>query len=170
LFKNPKAELSVMDNIDKARFVASTFNNEIRAAAYGSFPLVTPGDSTIVFHTTVGATSGTINRVRYYLQDGILYKGVTPPTSGTYNPANEVITEALSGVTNGTTPVFYYYNGNYDGNDTNNPPLAQPVNVNDVRFVKINLMVSNGANAQDTTSFSINTGSAIRSLKDNLGE
>ena len=71
-----------------------------------------------------------------------------------------------TGLSNGSSPIFYYYNSNYDGS-TN--ALAQPINVAQVRFIEINLVVPNQITKQENSSFSVTSGAAIRSIKDNLG-
>ncbi len=168
LLKNPKSELTTMDSIDQARFVVRVFTNEIRAATYGTYPILTAGNYEVAFFTTVGAASNTINKVRYYLDGTVLYKGVTPPTAGTYNPANEAVTSVLSGVNNGASQVFSYYDGDYDGIEGTHPPLTQPVNINQIRFVKINLSLYKQGSSGAT--FNLSSGATIRSLKDNAGD
>ena len=167
LMQNPQWQMTAMDNIDRARFVSSGFTNEIRAAAYGSYPLIEANNSEIIFYSPVGSFSGNINRIRYYVAGNNLYKGVIVPVNGIYNPSSEVITLVLIGLSNGTDPLFYYYGGSYDGN-ANASPLLQPVNVNQVKFVKINLIVQRQTTAQDTSTFSLNVGATIRVLKNNL--
>jgi prepilin-type N-terminal cleavage/methylation domain-containing protein len=168
--EQPKTQLASMSSIDQARFVSSAFSNEIRAAAYGSYPLIQAGASEIIFYSTIGATSGVVNRIRYYIQDDVLYKGVIVPSGGVYLPENEILKPVLSGIDNGANSLFYYYGSNYEGDDELNPPLNQPVNINQVRFVKINLTILNKATAQDESFFSISAGSAMRSLKDNYDD
>lgn len=98
VLQNPKAQLTAMDNIDRARFVSSSFLNEIRAAAYGSYPLLKAGSSEIIFNSPVGASAGNINRIRYYLSGDTLYKGVIAPPGTT-----ESVTPVLTGISATTT-------------------------------------------------------------------
>ena len=79
---------------------------------------------------------------------------------------DESVKVVATGISNSGSPLFYYYDGNYNGNTS---ALAQPVNINQVRFVKMSLMVLNNIKQNDTSKFSISAGSAIRSVKDNLG-
>ena len=170
IFTNSSQELLSMSNIDGARSALSTFSNEIRNATIGSdgsFALNQAGDSQIIFYSNF-RTGGVVARIRYYVSGNVLYKGVVLPACSplAYNLSSESVRPVAEGITNGGTPVFYYYDGNYSGITV---ALSQPVNINHVRFVRVNLMVSNQITAKDTSTFPITTGAAIRSLKDNLG-
>lgn len=171
VFSGSNQGVSALSNVDQARLVSSQFTNEIRNAIVGvdgSYQLNTAGDNQIIFYSKAPFDGATINRVNYYLSSNILYKGITVP-SGTpqiYNLANEYKIIVQRDVVNQGTPIFSYYDGNYDG--TTNP-LTQPINVNSVKFIKINLMVLNQTQAQSTSKFSISTGATIRNLKNNLG-
>ncbi len=167
IMQNPQLQLSALSNIDQARLVAFNFTNEIRAAAYGTYPLTEAQNFEIIFYSPIRAAPGNINKIRYYLSDGILYKGVIAPVNGVYNPASEVVTAVLAGISNGATPLFYYYNGDYDG-APGSQPLLMPVNVNNVKFVEINLIIQNQEVKQSASTFFLNAGGAIRILKDNL--
>jgi len=168
VMKNPKLQLSSLDNIDQARLVASNFANEMRSAAYGTYPLVEAENSQITFYSTIGAVTGNVNKIRYYISNGTLYKGVIAPVGGVYNPSSEVLTQVLKGLANEATPLFYYYDGSYDGNGTGSALLV-PVNINDVKFVEMNL-VAQKKEGDSSSTFSVKAGAAIRILKDNLNQ
>jgi len=159
----------LLNSVDRAKRVAFNFASELRNitnGSDGSFALNQAGDFQIIFYTNAGAKT---NRIRYYLSGNTLYKGVIVPTGTplTYNPATETITAIPLYLVNSTTPVFYYYNDSYDGTGSS---LSQPINVNNVKYIKINLMLQNKNGAQGTIStFSISQGAALRSLKTNLG-
>ena len=167
IMQNPQLQMAAMDNIDRTRFVSSQFTNEIRAAAYGSYPLIGAENSEIIFYSPVGAGAGNINRIRYYISGNNLYKAVIVPVNGIYDISEEVITLVLTGLSNGTDPLFYYYGGDYNGSQSS-VPLSQPVNVSQVKFVKINLIIQKQTTAQSAGTFSLNAGAAIRVLKNNL--
>lgn len=172
LLSNPKQQLASMDNIDQARLISSSFTNELRNAVMGSdgsFALVQAGDSQIIFYSSfTGGSAVEVNRIRYYILDGILYKGIIQPSGSplVYNLSSEVVRPVISGLTNGLNPIFYYYDGNYDGGTV---ALAQPVNINQVKFARINLLIPNKIISDSTSSFLITAGATIRALKDNLG-
>jgi prepilin-type N-terminal cleavage/methylation domain-containing protein len=175
IFSNSKHQLLSMSNIDQARLALSTFTNEIRNATTGSdgsYPLNQAGDSQIIFFsnfkTGPNGYPSVVERIRYYVSGDTLYKGVVLPAGSpsTYNLSFESISSVVSGISTLSAPAFYYYDGNYDGSTSS---LSQPVNINQVRFVKINLMVLNQITPADTSAFPITAGAAIRAIKDNLG-
>lgn len=168
--QNPKTEQASLDDIDRARMIASTFTNEVRDAVTGSdgsFPIAQASDNQIVFYSSYGAGSSVIKRIRYYVSDNDLYKGVVLPAGSppTYNLSNETISKIFSGITNGSAPAFYYYNGDYNGTGS---ALIQPVNINYIRFIQMSLMIPNQI-AQESSSFQVVAGATVRALKNNLG-
>jgi type II secretory pathway pseudopilin PulG len=162
IFLKSKNQLSQLNNIDQARSALAVFANEIRnsrVGVNGSYQLNQAGESQIIFYSNYRIANGAVARIRYYISGNDLYKGVVLPSGNpaTYNLSSESSNKVLSGINNGSLSTFNYYNGDYDGNSS---PLSQPVNINSVRFVKINLTLD---------SFNISAGATIRSLKDNLG-
>ena len=171
VFSQPEQDLMAIDIIDKARIVTSDFSNEIRNAATGndgSYALNQASDSEIIFYSNYGSSGTAVNRIRYYLSNNNLYKGVVVPTGSplVYNLALETVTTLMSGLENASAPVFYYYGGDFNGSGS---PLLQPINVNEVKFVKINLMVQRHTTENSNDTFLVNAGAAVRNLKDNLG-
>jgi len=166
IFLAPKKSYSSLGEIDNARLIASQFTNEIRSAvlgADGSYVIVKADDFEIVFHSPDKTNPSTVNRVRYFISENNLYKGITKPSGSppVYNPTFEVKKLVQTNLSL-QEAIFLYYTGNYDGNL---PPLSRPIDINQVRFVRINLNVvrENGG------FFKISSGASIRSLKDNLG-
>ncbi len=160
----------VLNNIDQAKRVANTFMNELRNGAYGingAYPVASAGDTQIIFFSTSPKGNGVVSKVRYYISSGALYKGVTDPSGNplSYN-GTEVITKLITDMSLGVSPLFYYYDGNYNGSGN---PITQPVNINQVKFIKMNLIVLKQAAAASTSTFTISGGAAIRNLKTNLG-
>jgi len=171
IFSGSVQEQSALSTVDQARIVESKFTNELRNANYGidgSFPLNQASTSQIIFYTTFGGSSTTPNRIRYFLSGSSLMKGVIIPSGSplSYTATSEVLSTVVTGVSNTSTPEFSYYNGNYAGTSS---PLTQPVNVNQVTFVMMNLLIQKQDVRNATTTFSISGGAAIRSLKTNLG-
>ncbi len=168
--QSTKQGTSIADT-DQARKLSMKFTQELRNGIYGengAYPLNSAGNQEIIFFSDVN-NDGLVDRVRYYLSNGSLYKGVVVPTGTpyTYNLANEVATKIQSNVANGSNPLFYYYTDTYDG--TSGTALAQPVNVAQVNFVKLSLTIYNKAASANTT-YTITGGSSIRNLKTNLGD
>lgn len=161
-----------MDNIDYANAVGANFTNEIRIAQVGSdgaYPIGQAEDKQIIFFSSYRQPVGQVARIHYYLTDNTLYKGVTLPTGDplTYNLISEKVQAVQNNIVNDASPIFYYYDGNYTGSSTS---LLQPVNINQIKYVKINLNILKQNTRTDTTVFSIIAGSAVRNLKNNLGD
>jgi prepilin-type N-terminal cleavage/methylation domain-containing protein len=161
-----------LNAVDQAENVATTFTNEVRDAATGndgSYPLNQASSTQIIFFSPYDSLSSTtVYRIRYYVASSTLYKGVIIPSGSpaTYNTNTETIKAVLSGLSLGTTSLFSYYTGTYGGTTT---PLAQPVNINQVTYVSINLIALLQEVQNATNTFSVTTGATIRNLKTNLG-
>jgi prepilin-type N-terminal cleavage/methylation domain-containing protein len=168
--QNPMA----LNSIDNVRSVTSAFANEIRSASYGndgSYPLAQASSTQIIFFSPFGSPSTTtVMRIRYYLLNGILYKGITLPSGSppSYNTANEAVRAVAYSVSSATSSIFYYYDGSYNG-ISSTTPIAQPVNVTKVTYVQMYLTTLMNEVRNATSTFSIATGAAIRNLKTNLG-
>ena len=156
---------------DQARKVAFNFVNEIRTAATGNdgaYSLTEASSTEIILYSSYGSIGLAVNRIRYYASGGTLYKGIVIPTGNplNYNLNSEIVKPVQTGLANGGTSLFYYYDGSFSGTST---PLAQPINVNQVKFVKINLIVLTQDIKNSTSTFSVSAGGTIRNLKTNLG-
>lgn len=171
ILENNRQQPMVIDNIYQARRVADNFVKELRNATHGAngaYPVNQASDTQIIFFSTAIRNNGTISRVRYYISNNTLYKGITDPTGNPldYNIANEVITTLTTKMSLGANPLFYYYDGNYNGEGV---PLESPVNLNQIKFIKINLTVLKELTKTSNTTFIVSAGVSIRNLKDNLG-
>jgi prepilin-type N-terminal cleavage/methylation domain-containing protein len=168
IFQKSNSQLTTLDSIDQARSVSAKFINEIRSATYGSYPLVSAQDNNIKFYSPVGATLGSVNLINYYTVGTDLFKDILEPTGSPPTYVLKSHIAVLRELANGSSPLFYYYDGNYNGID-NIVPLSQPVNIPQVRFVRMNVIMKNQTTSQSTGTFSLDYGAAIRALKDNLG-
>ncbi len=172
VFSGSKQQYLSLDNVDNARLVASRFVNEIRSAVPGvdgSATIAEAGEDAIVFYSPDRSNPALVDKIRYFIEDGILKKGVTVPEGEPldYISESETISSVQPDLSLGEESLFYYYDGDYDGI---NSPLEQPVNINDIRFVRINLVVLKQTTQGSESTFAFSVGSAVRSLKDNLGE
>lgn len=155
---------------DQARKLSFQIMNELRnavTASTGAYALNQAGDQELIFFSNVdGGTD--IERVRYYLSSGKVYRGVVKASGSplTYNLGNETTAVVQNDVANGGIPLFYYYADTYDGSGNY---LAQPVNITQVKFIELNLQVYNKGGIANTNFYTITAGSSIRSLKTNLG-
>jgi len=170
-FSKSKQQFISLENVDNARIVANRFVNEIRSAVSGvdgSDAIGLANDSEIIFYSPAVGSDGLVKKIRYYVSNNKLYKEVTIPTGTplTYtNPPSVSLVQP--DLILGSTPLFYYYDGDYNGKTQ---PLTQPVNLSQIRFVRINLIVLKQSIQGSQDTFSLSIGSAVRSLKDNLGK
>ncbi len=171
IFTGSNQQANLITDTDQGRRIAFSITTELRnavASQNGSYPINTAGDQQLIFFSNVDNDSQ-IERVRYYLQSGKMYRGVIDPTGSppVYVVGNEVSKAIQNDVANGgATPLFYYYTDTYNG--TTNTPLTQPINVTNVRFIKLNLQIFNKAGVKNTSFYTVTSGAAIRNLKTNL--
>ncbi len=156
---------------DQGRKLAFRIMGEVRNGSTsntGAYTLATADAQQLIFYSNVDGGVD-IERVRYYLASGSLYRGIVKPTGSplTYNLGSETSSVVQKNVANGAIPLFYYYDDTYDG--TSDTFLAQPVNVTDVRMIKLNLRVYNKAGKTNTNYYTVTASGTIRGLKTNLG-
>ena len=162
---------SAISTSDQVRLFGMKFANELRNAQQGqdgSFQIAQASSTQIIFFSSFGAPSAaSVDRIRYFLSQGFLYKGVVVPSGSppSYNVASEPITRVIGNILS-TTSVFTYYDGSYAGTSS---ALSQPVNVTLVAFVRINLLLAQKDIRAATTTYRFGIGAALRSLKTNLG-
>lgn len=115
-----------------------------RQADNGDYPIESGGDSDLKVYIDIDG-DGVTERVHYYLSNGSVFRGVTKPSATvpiTY-PSGDQTTLLLAQYISNTSsdPVFFYYNKNYPS-DTINNPLATPIAVENVRLIKVHLLVN----------------------------
>lgn len=125
----------------EARRVIEDFVKEVRNASVssiGSYLIAEAAAASFSFYSDIDSDSFR-EKVRYFVDGKSLKKGIIKP-SGTplsYNPANEIITIVVHDLTSGQQP-FNYFDKDYNGGTG---PLSFPVDVLNVRVVKISLII-----------------------------
>lgn len=163
---------SSIANADQTRKLSYQIMQELRnaiTASNGAYSIATVSDQQLSFYANVdGGTD--IEKVRYYLSNGKLYRGIIKQSSSPINyNGTETSTVVQNDVANSaTTPLFYYYDENFDDNIDN--PLTQPVNIANVTYIKLNIEVLKRNGLSVTAKYTVNAGAALRSLKTNLGD
>jgi type II secretory pathway component PulJ len=157
-----------LTSYDEARKVLQPIASEIRSASsssLGSYPIEKASNTEFIFFSDID-NNGSKERIRYFLVGNILKRGVIVPTGSPlqYLSANETISDIVHGVSNGSTPIFSYYNSSYNGSTA---PLTQPVSIIDVRLVKIIIVIDADPN-RPPAPVTVTTQVSIRNLKDNL--
>ena len=153
-------------NADAGRQIFKTMVSEIRTASTadtGVYMISQATVSSFTFYSDIDS-DGLKEKVRYFLVNTTLQKGVIKPTGAilSYNPLNETISTLAIDVTSAS--IFTYYDKNYDGTTA---PLSFPVNVSDIRLVKITIMLDKDPNSSPVP-MTFSTQVSIRNLKDNL--
>lgn len=163
--------LEMSDAVEYAKKGLEIMVKEIREASYGDngdYPIAQANSQSITFYSDIDSDSAA-EKVRYFLNGTNLIKGVTEPTPGLpvqYLSVNEATSTISQYIRNNTDPIFYFYNGNYPTDTTNNP-LPIPVNVNSVRLMRLFLRINiNPAKAPG--DFNLEEFVNLRNLKDNL--
>lgn len=170
VFTVNRQQSALLSDQDQARRLSFVVMNEIRNAAVantGAYPLETAGAQSLVFYSNIDGDAD-VERVRYFVQNGALYKGVKQPTGSpvSYAASPEAVTLVQANI--GTNPtLFRYYDDTFDG--VSGTPLAQPVSVTAVRFVALDLPITKRAGVANTATYTVSAQAAIRSLKTNLG-
>ncbi len=159
-----------LSNSDQSRKLSFQIMQELRNANYGndgSYPIAGADDQQLIFFSNIDSDVQ-VERIRYYLSNGKLYRGVVEPTGTppTYNTANEVSRVVQNDVANGSVPIFYYYPDTYTGTGS---ALSQPVNYTKVKLITLNLRVYTKVAKSASDYFTIQASTAIRSLKSNIG-
>lgn len=161
----------VAANTDQARQTVFRFVQEIRKAENantGDYTIAQASNQEVIFYTNLDGGAD-VERVRYYLSNNDLYRGVVKPTGTpySYNLANESSTLLLNDIANQASPLFYYYDGNFTGSE---PALTQPINLTQIRYLRMEIMLRNTAGTEADNIITISAGGVVRSLKSNLGE
>ncbi len=152
-----------------AQVILKTMLTELREmapGADGSYPLVNAGSTTISFFSDPD-NDGTEEEVTYSLSTTTLYRAVIQPSGNppTYLIANQSTSTLLTSVRNGSnTPVFQYFDTNYNGTSS---PLTQPVTTTAVRLVKINITLDLDPN-RSPAPITYTVQANLRNLKSNL--
>ncbi len=161
----------LLSDQDQARKVGFQIIKELRngqTGMNGAYVLDTAQDQQIIFYSNAD-TDTPIERIRYYVQKGKLYKGITEFNGSIYNTTTEQSIMVQNNLANASNvPIFYYYDDTYVGSSSQ-VSLSQPVNVTAVKFIKVNLQVYNKAGVANNTFYTVTASGAIRNLKTNLG-
>ncbi len=156
--------------IDKVNSSVSIFVREIRGARSGdnaAYALEVVNDNEIIFYSDIDFDDET-EKVRYTFSGTEFVKGVIEPIGypATYPSGQEKVKVLTDKIRNDTTPVFYYYNGDWP-QDTANNPLVQNERLSETRTVGIFLRINQSANDANG-DYLLESSGQIRMLKENL--
>lgn len=171
LYTDSQSILSLSSqSFNEANVGVDAMVREIRSATHsdtGSYPLELAEDQEIIFYSNID-DDPQVERVRYFLDGNQLNRGVVDPEGEppTYNPANERVNLIISYIQNQTNPIFYYYNGDWP-NDTTNNPLPTPASLTDTKLVRVVLTI-NPKPSRPESQYTMDSFAQIRSLKTNI--
>ncbi|MBP6889414.1 MAG: prepilin-type N-terminal cleavage/methylation domain-containing protein [Candidatus Moranbacteria bacterium] len=115
-----------------------------RQADNGDYPIESGGENDLQIYIDIDG-DGATERVHYYLSNGSIYQGITEPNATmpiTYPSGDQTTVLLAQHISNTSSdPVFFYYNKNYPSDIINNP-LATPVTVQNVRLIRVHLLVN----------------------------
>lgn len=161
-YRTNNYNLSQMAAVNNARRGMETMIREIREATYsdeGSYPVKEAQDNSFYFYSDIDKDYN-IERVRYFLEDDNLKKGVTKSTETTfqYLDENEEIKILSQTVRNEDEAVFTYY-------DSNNNEIEDLGILADIRLIQIKLIINTDPN-RPPGEFTLISNAHLR----NLGE
>lgn len=148
----------------EARKSLDDFVKEVRnasASSIGSYVIAEATATSFTFYSDIDSDTYK-ERVRYFITGSNLNKGVIKPSGNPliYNIGAEVITTVTHDLTVNQQP-FTYYDKNYLGT---NSALVFPINVVNVRVVKVKLNIDQKAN-RSPEPLNVETQVEIRNLK-----
>ena len=169
IIRQTRSVQSSLISQQKAYRALFVFSREVRGAqpsAAGAYPIAEAATSSLTFFANVD-NDADIERVRYFLATTTLYRGLLEPTGTTYNSANERVSSIVVDTKNSqASPLFDFYDENYDG-ATTTPPLTIPVNISDIRLIRLSLPIKQNT-LQGSTYKTYSAQVTLRNLKDNL--
>lgn len=151
---------------DQVRNTLQIITSEIRSmgpSSTGAYPIAEAENNALTFYRDADR-DGLMEKIRYFLVDDELKKGVTIPTGNPmqYLNTDEKIITVAKNVRNGSN-IFSYYDSGYNGSTA---ALGQPVDTTVIRLIKVELSV--GAANQSSEQVVFATQVSLRNLKDNL--
>ncbi len=150
-----KAVKQVVDDVRRAE-----------ESSLGSFPIVLADDYELAFYANIDNDS-IRERVRFWLDDSNLKKGIIEPTGNPLQYDIQTETEVIiaSDVVNTTSsvPVFSYYDSSYTGEES---AMITPANITDLRVVKVQLELEKDP-TETPVPLHVESTVQIRNLKDN---
>jgi type II secretory pathway component PulJ len=138
---------------------------EIRSAAPandGSYAILDASTSTFRFFSDIDR-DGLFDQVRYFLSGTTFKKGVIKPTGSPlqYVSSTESVQDLVYNIILGSQ-LFTYYDKN--ATSTNSTPLQQPLDVSQVKTVRITLVANQGTSSTPSL-VGVETQATIRNLR-----
>lgn len=154
--------LSQIAAVNSARKGMETMVREIREATYsdeGAYPIKQAQNQSFTFYSDIDKDLN-VERVRYFLEDNILKKGVLKATGDPpkYQEENEDIRILSRDVRSETEAIFTYY-------DKDNNLVVDLDKYTDIRLIEIELIVNTDPN-RPPGEFTLQSNAQLRNLKE----
>lgn len=154
--------LSQMSAVNSARKGMETMVRETREATYsdeGAYPIKQAQSQSFIFYSDIDKDNN-VERVRYFLEESNLKKGVLKATGDPpkYLEENEKIRILSQDVRNGGEAIFNYY-------DKDNNLVADLDKYTDIKLIKIKLIVNIDPN-RPPGEFTLQSNAQLRNLKE----
>jgi len=164
---NASSQASMTAQLE-GRSILNTMVTELRStapSAQGSYAIESASTSSIVFFYDVNGDNAT-DRIRYFidtpsrtLKRGLTLASGAPPG---YTGSTETFTTLISDISNGSTPMFDYYDKNFTGTSS---PLTMPVSISDIRLVKVTAKIEHDPNRSPSV-LTVSSLATLRNLRD----
>lgn len=163
-----KYSQDTLAGIQDARNILRIMVKDLRTASQGnngSYAIANSATNTITFYSDTDG-DGLKEQIRYYIASSTLIKGsITPSGSPIAYSGNETNTILAYNIVNGTsTALFEYFDDTYTGTSS---PMTYPLNVADIKLVKINILINADPNKIPIPKL-YTSQVTLRNLKDNL--
>jgi hypothetical protein len=163
VFKNSATARSILEAEGELRRTLTLLSAELRQVApanTGSYAIASAASSSLIFFSDTDG-DGLRERVRYFLVDNDLKRGIIKPSGSPYgyDEDDEVIKTMVCNLVMGEQNIFDYYNGETE-------ILAEPVDIAQIRMVDITLIVEDNPRLAPEP-ITLSTKVALRILKDN---
>ena len=140
IFEMGQSAFAVSQGVNKM----TGYIRKARQADDGAYPIKAADDNDFTVFSDFDK-DGVTERLHFYYSAGKIFMGITDPAGGfpkTY-PAGDQQTQTIAeNIVNGAnTPVFYYYNKDYPGDQANNP-VDTPADVSVIRLIKVYLEIN----------------------------
>ncbi len=129
--------IATQQEIQQTFKVLKTEVHSMGSANNGSYAVESASANSFIFFSDFNG-DGLFERIRYYLEDNTLKKGVIKPTGNplVYLASDEKVSELVHYIVPNPPPVFTYYPKDVD---INGIPLVSPIDPALIRLIKVNL-------------------------------
>ena len=164
-YKTNDFALEQSEAVDSARSGVSSAMQDLREATYGddgSYPVLSAATSSITFFSNIDKDTS-IEKVRYYLSGGTLYRGITnatstPPTYAGQSETSSIIAAYVQNAsTSPATSVFTYF-------DSSGNQLSAPFDISDIASVRTSVLIDVDTNRSPAT-FTLSESATLRNLR-----